>query len=77
MDKDQDPSDQSKPKPYNTYLKYSGLAVQLVVTIGVVGWLGHLLDNYLNLRFPLFIVIFTIAAFVGVLYQVYRSTNQR
>jgi len=77
MAKDQGPSDQNKPKPYNTYLKYSGLAIQLVVTIGVAGWLGHLLDNYLNLRFPLFIVIFTIAAFAGVLYQLYRSINQQ
>lgn len=77
MAKDQGPSDQNKPKPYNTYLKYSGLAIQLVVTIGVAGWLGHLLDNYLDLRFPLFIVIFTIAAFAGVLYQLYRSINKQ
>jgi len=77
MGKDQDPSGQNKPKPYNTYLKYSGLAIQLVITIGVAGWLGHLLDNYLSLRFPLFIVLFTIAAFAGTLYQVYRSINQQ
>lgn len=77
MGKDRGHSDQNKPKPYNTYLKYSGLAIQLVLTIGVAGWLGHLLDNYLNLRFPLFIVLFTIAAFAGVMYQLYRSFNRR
>lgn len=76
MDKDQGPLDQNKPKQFNSYVKYSGLAIQLVVTIGVAGWLGHLLDNYLAMEFPLFILIFTIVAFAGVMYQLYRAINK-
>ena len=75
MDKDPGPSDQSKPKQYNSYLKYTGLAFQLVVTIGVAGWLGYLLDKYLELTFPLFIILFTISAFVGIMYRLYKAIN--
>lgn len=75
MDKDQDPSDQKKQSQSNSYLKYSSLAFQLVFTIGAAGWLGYLLDAYLELRFPLFIIVFTISAFAGVIYKLYRSLN--
>lgn len=76
MGKDPGPSDQNKPKQVNAYLKYSGLTVQLVFTIGVAGWAGHWLDNYLALKFPAFILLFTIVAFAGVMYQLYRTINK-
>ena len=76
MDKGQDPSDQKKPSQFNNYLRYSGLAFQLVATIGVAGWIGHLLDNFLELKYPVFILILTILAFAGSLYQLFRSLNQ-
>ena len=75
MVKDPEPSDKKEPKPYNTYLKYSGLAIQLVVTIGVAGWLGYLLDSYLSFGFPIFTITFTLASFGGSFYQLYRSIN--
>lgn len=75
MVKDPEPSDKKAPKPFNTYLKYSGLAIQLVVTIGVAGWLGYLLDNYLSLKFPIFTLVFTMASFGGSFYLLFRSIN--
>lgn len=76
MDKDPEPLDKKKPKAFNNYVKYSGLAFQLVGTIGLAGWLGYLLDNYLGLKFPLFILIFTLTAFTGTIYSLYRSFNK-
>lgn len=76
MAKDPDPSDKKEPKQFNSYLKYSGLAVQLVGTIGLAGWLGYLLDNFLEWGFPLFIIVFTLIAFSGVMFQLYRSMNK-
>ncbi len=76
MAREQDPSDPKKPSQSDTYLKYSGLAIQLVATIGVSGWLGYLLDLYLNLKFPLFLVLFVTGAFAGVMFKLYRSLNQ-
>lgn len=71
-----EPSDPKKPNRYNAYLKYSSLAIQLVVVIGVFGWLGYKLDLYLELGFPVFMLLFILSAFGGMMYQLYKSINQ-
>lgn len=77
MDSHQEPSqDPKKSNPYNTYLRYSGLGLQLLVTLGVAGWLGYLLDNYLHLTFPVFMLLFGFAAFTGTLYQLYKTISR-
>lgn len=69
-----DPSNQ-KSKPYNNYLKYSGLGIQLLGAIGLLGWLGWLLDQYLEFRFPVFMLVFGFMGFIGMMVQLYRSIN--
>ncbi|SKC76432.1 AtpZ/AtpI family protein [Ohtaekwangia koreensis] len=71
-----DPSPNPKLKPYNTYLKYSSLALQLLAAMGILGWLGYELDQYLQLKFPAFMLLFGFLAFGGMMYQVYRSINK-
>ena len=71
----QEPSPNRRSSQYNTYLKYSGLAFQLLAAIGVFGWLGYLLDKRLNL-IPLFTLLFGFLAFGGMMYQIYRSINK-
>ena len=72
----EDPSSNQKQKPYNSYLKYSGLAFQLLGAIGVLGWLGYKLDHYLQIKFPAFMLLFGFLAFAGMLYQVYKSISK-
>ena len=69
-------SQPNQKKPVNSYLKYSGLAFQLLAAIGIFGWLGYKLDQYLQLNFPAFMLLFGLLAFGGMLYQVYKSLNQ-
>ena len=71
-----DPSPNPKLKPYNTYLRYSSLGLQLLAAIGVFGWLGYQLDEYLALKFPAFLLLFGFLAFGGMMYQVYRSIKR-
>lgn len=71
-----DPSQEQKPKAYNSYLKYSGLAIQLLVTIGVFAWLGYKIDDWLELRYPVFLIVFVFAAFAGMMYQLYKSIDK-
>lgn len=61
---------------YNSYLKYSGLGLQLFITIGIAGWLGYKLDNYLSWKFPVFMLVFVMVSFGGMIYRIYRSLNQ-
>ncbi|MFZ5972362.1 MAG: AtpZ/AtpI family protein [Bacteroidota bacterium] len=65
-----------KPKPSNDFLKYSGLGLQMLATIGVAAWLGYQLDRYLQLKFPAFLLSFVLLSFGGTLYQLYRSVNK-
>lgn len=60
----------------NSYLKYSGLAIQLLAAIGFFGWLGYKIDNYFLLKFPVFMLLLGFVAFVGMMVQLYRSLNQ-
>jgi F0F1-type ATP synthase assembly protein I len=62
-------------KQTNTYMKYSGLAFQLLGGMGLFGWLGYKLDQHLGLQFPAFMLLFGFLAFGAVLYQVYKSTK--
>lgn len=64
-------------KGTNTYLKWSGLAFQLLGAIGVLGWLGYLLDQYLKLKFPAFMLTFGFFGFGAVMYQVYKSVKNQ
>ena len=71
-----DPSPSQKPKPYNNYLKYSSLGIQLLGAIGFFGWLGYLLDQRLRIQFPAFMLTFGFLAFGGMMFQVYRSIKR-
>ena len=68
----EEPSSNPKLKPYNNYLKYSSLAIQLLAAMGIMGWLGYKLDQYLKLKFPAFMIIFGFLAFGGMMYKVYK-----
>ncbi len=69
-------SDQKKQKPSNDFLKYSSLGIQLVVAIGLAAWLGHKLDQYMNIAFPAFLLGFVFLTFGGMIYQLYRSLKK-
>lgn len=71
-----DPSPNKKLNQYNSYLKYSGLAIQLLAAIGVFGFLGYKIDQWLEIRFPAFMLLLGFLAFGGMMYQVYRSINK-
>lgn len=71
-----EPSDDQKKVNQSSYLKYSGLAVQLLAAIGFFGWLGHRLDLYLKITFPAFLLTFGFLAFAGMMVQIYRSINR-
>ena len=69
-------NDQNEDPAGNSYLKYSGLAAQLLTAIGFFGWLGHKLDAYLELQFPAFMLLFGLLAFIAMMVHLYRSINQ-
>lgn len=73
MDQDRMPTGQ---KPSNSFLKYSNFALQLFGGMGLAAWLGYKLDQYLQLKFPAFLLSFVLLVFGGMMYQIYRSFNK-
>jgi hypothetical protein len=63
-------------KDTNNYLKYSGLGLQMLLTIGVLGWLGYKTDQYLQLSFPAFMIGLGFVGFIGIMIQLYRTINK-
>ncbi len=60
----------------NSYLKYSGLGLQLLLTILVAGWIGYKIDNFLSFKFPVFMLLLGFGGFAGTLYQLYRKLKK-
>lgn len=70
------PTPTGQKPPYNSFLKYSGFAFQLLGGIGIAGWLGYRLDGYLALNFPVFMLLFIVLALAGMLYQMSRKLTE-
>ena len=63
-------------KQPNSFIKYSGLGLQMLATLGVGAWLGLKLDQYLELKYPVFLITFVFVLFGGVMVQLYRNLNK-
>ena len=69
-------SNKKKPKPYNSFLKYSGLGVQMTLTIAAFGAMGYWLDAKLGFRFPIFLMFFILVSLAGNIYILYRNLEK-
>lgn len=63
------------PKP-NQYLRYSGLAFQMMAIIGVCVWIGLKLDERLRLSGPWLTLALLLVGVVGAMYRVIKEVNQ-
>lgn len=73
MQKREKNSSKNKKPPLYSYAKYSGIAFQMVaiILIGVFG--GVKLDEYLNLNFPVFTVVFSLLSVFLAIYYVIKD----
>lgn len=64
MEKNQ-PNSNKKKKQLNDYARYSGMAFQMMAVILLGAFAGVKLDEVLNLKIPVFTLVFTLLA-VGI-----------
>ena len=62
-----------KSKPLNNYAKFSGMAVQMGVTIALGAWGGSKLDEKLNTNSKVFTIVLSLLAIGISLYLVIRE----
>lgn len=63
-------------KPQVDYLRYSGLAFQLVVLILAGAWLGDWLDERLQTQQPYFTAALSLLGVLAGMYQLYRDLTK-
>lgn len=66
----------SRKKQYSTLWRYTGLAFQMMASLGVSLWLGYMLDQWLGMPFPLFMIIFSLLALALLLWQIVKDTSK-
>lgn len=68
---------QKKPKPQqaNPYI-YVSLGLQLVAASGILGFLGYLVDQWLNFSFPIFLLIGIIAGLVASVIKLLKELDK-
>jgi len=65
-----------KPDDNRNLMRYSGLAMQWLVMLGVAVWGGMKLDGIIGWKFPLLTVLLPLAAICISLWQLIRSLNK-
>ena len=66
-----------KSKSSNQYLKYSGMAIQLFVLIGVGAWLGQKIDQKLSTSSPFFTIILILLFTGGFFYRLVKELSRK
>jgi ATP synthase protein I len=67
-DKKNGAQDQLKP-----YLKYSGMAIQMIGILVVAAFGGIKLDDYLEMKYPVFTIVLMLVAVVASMYLIVSS----
>lgn len=62
-----------QPKQPNTFLKYSNMAIQMGLIIGLSAWGGHRLDLHYHTSKPIFTIILSLAGIGISLYLVLKD----
>ncbi len=67
--------DGDQKNPFKPYAKYSGMAVQMVVIIAAGSLGGYKIDQWLNLPFPIFTVILSLASVILAIWLFIKEFN--
>lgn len=76
MEKDPTPKP-PKPKLNFSFYRYFSIGLQLVIAVAVLGYLGHLLDDWLKFSFPLFLLLGIIAGLTASVIKLLRDLNNK
>lgn len=61
----------------NEWMRYAGLGLQLVGSIAVCMFIGYWLDRWIEPKFPIFILSFSILGIVVAMAMLFRLNSKR
>lgn len=65
-----------QPSHVNSFLKYTSLGLQLLLTLAAAGGLGYFIDTRIGWQFPGFLLLFLMIALAGSIYLLIKQTNE-
>lgn len=68
-----DPKFKEPKKKFDDFIRYSNLAFEMMAIMGVGTWVGWLIDGWLRLKFPVFLLGFMILSVAGAIYHAIRK----
>jgi F0F1-type ATP synthase assembly protein I len=78
MDAHEDPGKEaSRQDQLKPYLKYSGLAFQMIVTLVAAAYAGQWLDEKQGNKNPWWTIAFMVVAVIGTMYMVIKSVTAK
>jgi len=64
---------QKPKKQFDDFIRYSGLAFEMMAIIGIGVWLGIKIDQWLELSFPAFTLGLMVLSVIGSIYHAIRK----
>ena len=64
---------QRPKKKFDDFIRYSSLAFEMIVIMGIGTWSGILIDDWLDLGFPAFTLGLMILSVIGAIYHAIRK----
>ncbi len=72
----EEPENSSRGKKARNFAKYTGIAFQMLATIGVFAFIGYQIDQHRNGKKPIFMALLGLIGVVFSLYQVVQSVTK-
>ncbi len=66
-----------KPGNQKLLLQYAGLTVQLLAALGIAVFAGIKLDDWLHIRFPVFVCALPLAVLIILMIKVIKDTSNK
>jgi membrane protein DedA with SNARE-associated domain len=66
---------ENKEEGNNQFMRYAGLAIQFLVSIGIGVFLGLKSDEWLHLSFPLLVWLLPLLIILGMILNIFKETS--
>lgn len=67
--------EKKRQKPFDEYLKYSGIAFQMMAALGVGAWVGHYFDGLAQNETPVYTLLGLLLGITAGIVAVIKSLN--
>ncbi|WP_026235505.1 AtpZ/AtpI family protein [Echinicola pacifica] len=71
------PEKKSSPTEYPEYIKYIGLAFQMFAIIGGGTYLGYIIQERSEMKFPVWLLLFCLVSIVIAFYSIFVSLKKK